>query len=295
MPSRILSYLALALLWLLHFLPLPILALVGKGVGQALYYVASRRRKIVRINLAWCFPELDEAQRERLAKAHFQTLGRSLIERGILWWANPERISRLTQIEGLEKIHALQAAGRPVLLLAPHFLGLDIGGVAIAMRFKAVTVYAAQSNPVFDNVVRKGRLRFGDSIMLSRQDSVRASIKAMRSGRVFYYLPDLNFRRRESIFVPFFGIQTATISGLSRLSKAAGAAVVTCVTRILPDGQGYRVEIGDPWENFPTDDVEADTARMNAWIEGAIRTMPEQYYWVHRRFKTRPIGEPKPY
>ena len=295
MPSRILSYLALALLWLLHFLPLPILALVGKGVGQALYYVASRRRKIVRINLAWCFPELDEAQRERLAKAHFQTLGRSLIERGILWWANPERISRLTQIEGLEKIHALQAAGRPVLLLAPHFLGLDIGGVAIAMRFKAVTVYAAQSNPVFDNVVRKGRLRFGDSIMLSRQDSVRASIKAMRSGRVFYYLPDLNFRRRESIFVPFFGIQTATISGLSRLSKAAGAAVVTCVTRILPDGQGYRVEIGDPWENFPTDDVEADTARMNAWIEGAICTMPEQYYWVHRRFKTRPIGEPKPY
>ena len=295
MPSRILSYLALALLWLLHFLPLPILALVGKGVGQALYYVASRRRKIVRINLAWCFPELDEAQRERLAKAHFQMLGRSLIERGILWWANPERISRLTEIEGLEKIHALQAAGRPVLLLAPHFLGLDIGGVAIAMRFKAVTVYAAQSNPVFDNVVRKGRLRFGDSIMLSRQDSVRASIKAMRSGRVFYYLPDLNFRRRESIFVPFFGIQTATISGLSRLSKAAGAAVVTCVTRILPDGQGYRVEIGDPWENFPTDDVEADTARMNAWIEGAICTMPEQYYWVHRRFKTRPIGEPKPY
>ena len=295
MPSRILSYLALALLWLLHFLPLALLAALGRMAGRALYYVAARRRKIVQINLAWCFPELDEAQRTRLAKANFETLGRSLVERGILWWASPERISRLIHIEGLEKIHALQAAGRPIILLAPHFLGLDVGGVAIAMRFKAVTIYAAQSNPVFDDVVRKGRIRFGDSIMLSRQDSVRASIKAMRSGRVFYYLPDLNFHRRESIFVPFFGIPTATITGLSRLSKAAGAAVVPCVTRILPAGQGYHVEIGDPWADFPTEDIEADTTRMNAWIEAKIRTMPEQYYWVHRRFKTRPIGEPKPY
>ena len=295
MPSRILSYLALALLWLLHFLPLAMLATLGRMTGRALYYVAARRRKIVQINLAWCFPELDEAQRTQLAKANFETLGRSLLERGILWWASPERISRLIHIEGLEKIHALQAAGRPIILLAPHFLGLDVGGVAIAMRFKAVTIYAAQSNPVFDDVVRKGRIRFGDSIMLSRQDSVRASIKAMRAGRVFYYLPDLNFRRRESIFVPFFGIPTATITGLSRLSKAAGAAVVPCVTRILPAGQGYQVEIGDPWADFPTEDFEADTARMNAWIEAKIRTMPEQYYWVHRRFKTRPIGEPKPY
>ena len=295
MPSRILSHLVLALLWLLHFLPLPVLAVVGKGFGHALYYIARRRRKIVDINLAWCFPELTETQRTQLAKSHFQTLGRSFIERGILWWSSPKRISRLIKIEGAEKIHALQAAGRPIILLAPHFLGLDIGGVSIAMRFKAVTVYAAQSNPVFDNVVRKGRLRFGNSIMLSRQDSVRSSIKAMRSGRVFYYLPDLNFRRRESIFVPFFGIQTATISGLSRLSKAAGAAVVPCVTRILPGGQGYQVEVDDPWNNFPTDDIEADTARMNAWIEAKIRTMPEQYYWVHRRFKTRPEGEARPY
>ena len=271
------------------------LAALGRLAGRALYYIAARRRKIVQINLSWCFPELDEAQRTQLAKANFETLGRSLVERGILWWASPERISRLIHIEGLEKIHALQAAGRPIILLAPHFLGLDVGGVAIAMRFKAVTIYAAQSNPVFDDVVRKGRIRFGDSIMLSRQDSVRASIKAMRSGRVFYYLPDLNFHRRESIFVPFFGIPTATITGLSRLSKAAGAAVVPCVTQILPAGQGYHVEIGDPWADFPTEDLEADTARMNAWIEAKIRTMPEQYYWVHRRFKTRPIGDPKPY
>jgi KDO2-lipid IV(A) lauroyltransferase len=131
--------------------------------------------------------------------------------------------------------------------------------------------------------------------MLTRQDGARATVKAMKSGSPFYYLPDLNYRRRDSIFVPFFGIPTATITGLSRLSRAAGAAVVPCVTRMLPAGQGYCVDIGDAWTGFPSEDVEADTARMNAWIESVVRTMPEQYFWLHRRFKTRPDGEPRPY
>ncbi|MDR0441208.1 MAG: lipid A biosynthesis acyltransferase, partial [Candidatus Accumulibacter sp.] len=113
--------------------------------------------------------------------------------------------------------------------------------------------------------------------------------------RPFYYLPDLNTRRRQAVFVPFFGVPAATTDGLSRLSRIAGAAVLTCVTRVLPGGQGYLTEIGDAWENFPTDDVKADTARMNAWIETAVRAMPEQYYWVHRRFKTRPEGEARLY
>ena len=117
----------------------------------------------------------------------------------------------------------------------------------------------------------------------------------MKAGRPFYYLPDLNARRQGSIFVPFFGNQTATITGLSRLSRAAGAKVLPCVTRMLPGGQGYVVEIGDAWENYPTENAEADTERMNIWLESIVRTMPEQYYWVHRRFKTRPLGEPKIY
>ena len=165
----------------------------------------------------------------------------------------------------------------------------------MSMRFDVVTIYAPQRNLVFERLFYKGRGRFGNQLMLTRQDGARATVKAMKSGRPFYYLPDLNYRRRDSIFVPFFGIQTATINGLSRLSKAAGAAVVPCVTRMLPGGQGYRVEIGDPWDAFPTEDVVADTARMNAWIEATIRTMPEQYFWVHRRFKTRPRGERRPY
>lgn len=295
MLNRFLSLLAVAALWLLHFLPLPILAPLGRGLGLILYALGSRRRRIATINVSWCFPELSKRQVTQLTKTHFQALGRSILERSIFWWASKERNLRLIQLVGEEKIRALREAGRPVILLVPHFLGLDAAGVAIALKFDAVSMYAAQRNEIFDRLLYRGRQRFGDQLLLSRQDGSRATVKAMKSGRPFFYLPDLNFRRRDSIFVPFFGIQTATITGLSRLSKAAGAAVVPCVAKMLPGGQGYRVEICDAWTDFPTDDVVADTARMNAWIEATIRTMPEQYYWVHRRFKTRPVGEARPY
>ena len=290
-----LTYPAIGILWLLHFLPLQILAVLGHGVGYLLYLLGRQRRTVVRINLEWCFPHLSEGERRQLAIAHFKTLGRSLLERGLLWWSSKERLDKLIRVEGSEKIRSLLDAGTPVMLLAPHFLALDAGGVGIAMRFDSVSIYAAQTNPVIDKLLLRGRNCFGNQLLLSRQDGVRATVRAMKAGRPFYYLPDLNARRQGSIFVPFFGHQTATITGLSRLSRAAGAKVLSCVTRMLPGGQGYVVEIGDAWESYPTEDAEADTARMNQWIESAILTMPEQYYWVHRRFKTRPEGERRPY
>ena len=295
MLRRLFSQPIVFLLWLLHFLPFPLLALLGRRFGDVLYLVARHRRKVASINLQWCFPELDEQQRRQMLKMHFQALGRSLLERSLFWWGSQERLQRLIHMSGEEKIRAQLEAKRPVILLAPHFVGLDAGGVAITTRFDIVSIYAAQASPVFNRLLLRGRSRFGNQLLLSRQDGARATVKAMKAGRPFYYLPDLNARRRDSIFVPFFGIPTATITGLSRLARAADAAVLPCLTRMLPDGQGYAVEIGDAWENFPTHDVEADTERMNAWIESAIRTMPEQYYWVHRRFKTRPLGEAKPY
>ena len=295
MLRRLFSQPVVFLFWLLHFLPLSALAIIGAGVGRVLYGVGRHRRKVVRINLEWCFPELNAGERARLARRHFAMLGRSIVERSILWWGSDERLKNMIRIDGDEKIRALLDAGQPVILLAPHFVGLDAGGVAVAMRFDSVSMYAAQSNPVFDKLILRGRHRFGDQLLLTRQDGLRATVKAMKAGRPFYYLPDLNARRRDAVFVPFFGIPAATISGLSRLARVAGARVVPCITRMLPDGKGYVTEIGDAWENFPTEDVEADTARMNAWIEDVIRTMPEQYYWVHRRFKTRPEGEPRPY
>jgi len=292
---RLLSQPVVFLFWLLHFLPLSALAAIGNGIGQLLYLFGSHRRKVVNVNLEWCFPELSPAEREKLARDHFRVLGRSVLERSVLWWGSRERLERMIRIEGTEKIRTLLDAGKPIILLAPHFVGLDAGGVAVAMRFDSLSMYAEQANPVFDRLLFNGRRRFGDQMLLTRKDGIRATVKAMKSGRPFYYLPDLNARRRESIFVPFFGIPTATITGLSRLARTAGATVLTCVTRVLPGDQGYVTEIGDAWENFPTDDAEADTIRMNAWIEGAVRTMPEQYYWVHRRFKTRPEGESRPY
>ncbi len=290
-----LSRLLAALLWLLHFLPLPVLATIGDALGGVLYALARRRRNIVLVNLGLCFPELDARQRHRLARAHVRVLCRSLLERGLLWWASPQRLQRLTTVVGDDRLRALLAAGRPVLMLTPHFVGLDAGGAAIAMRHDSASIYAVQSDPVFNRLLYQGRRRFGDQLLLSRQDSVRASVRAMKSGRPLYYLPDMDFGRRDSIFVPFFGIQAATVPGLSRLARLAGATVVPVLTRFLPRGRGYLVTVCEPWQDFPTDDVEADTRRMNAWIEEAVRTMPEQYYWVHRRFKTRPPGEPRPY
>lgn len=290
-----LSRLAVLLLWLLHGLPLPLLAAIGRGLGRVLFWLAGRRRHVVEVNLSLCFPELDDTQRRRLARAHFQVLARSVLERGILWWSRPERLQRLIRVEGAETIRELLDAGRPVMLLAPHFVGLDGGGVGIAMRFDCASLYAEQSSKVFDRLLYQGRKRFGDQLLLSRDENLRTIVRAMKAGRPFYYLPDVNFRTRDSIFVPFFGVAAATVSGLPRLSKLTGAAVVPCATRMLPGGQGYVVEVGRAWEDYPTDDVEADTRRMNAWIEEAVRSMPEQYYWVHRRFKTRPAGEPPLY
>ncbi|MCM8595874.1 lipid A biosynthesis acyltransferase [Accumulibacter sp.] len=282
-------------LWGLHVLPLPVLARLGNGLGALCFWIARRRRNVVLVNLRLCFPELDEGQRSRLARAHFRVLGRSILERSLLLWARPERLDHLLKVDGAEHIRDLIAAGRPVLMLAPHFVGLDAGGAAIAMRFDCASIYAVQPNPVFDRLLLRGRQRFGDQLLISRHDSLRASVRAMKSGRPLYYLPDMDLGRRDSIFVPFFGVPAATVPGLSRLARLAGASVVACVTRILPGGEGYAVSVSEPWADFPTGDVEADTRRMNAWIEDAVRTMPEQYYWVHRRFKTRPPGEPRPY
>ncbi|SDI48886.1 lysophospholipid acyltransferase family protein [Propionivibrio dicarboxylicus] len=294
MAKRLLSHAAVALFWLLHFLPLPLLAALGRGLGRLLLALGKRRRHIAATNLALCFPELDAAAREQRLRAHFEAIGRSLLERSLLWWSRPERLRQLVRVEGEEKIRALIDAGKPVIMLAPHFVGLDAGGVALAMRFDALSIYSTQKNPVFNTLLYRGRKRFGDQKLLSRQEGALATIKAMRAGRPFYYLPDMDFGRRDSIFAPFFGVPAATITGLSRLARAAGATVLFTVTRMLPDG-GYVLEIGDPWPDFPTADADADTRRMNEAIEAVVRTMPEQYYWVHRRFKTRPEGEPSFY
>ncbi len=289
------SRLGIALFWLLHWLPLPVLARLGEGVGLLLYVFAVRRRKVAATNLRLCFPELDERARARLLRGHFRMLGRSLLERGVAWWASPERLKRLARFIGIERLERLRAEGRPVILLAPHFVGLDIAGTRLTLEGDFVSVYARQKNKVVDRWLHHGRSRFNDQLLLSRQDGVRGTVKAMKAGRPFFYLPDMDYGRENAVFVPFFGVEAATITGLSRLARLAGATVLGCTARLLPDGSGYQIEIGEPWADFPSADVEADTRRMNGWIENVVCSMPEQYYWVHRRFKTRPPGGAKLY
>lgn len=284
-----------ALLWLAHWLPMPVLVPVGRGFGRLLRVVARRRRHIVDVNLALCFPELDEAARQRLAREHFAMLGRSFLERGIQWWGSAARIESLVRVEGVEPVKRMLEAGEHVILLVPHFLALDVGGAGVGLHLNTVATYKRQSSDVIDRWLRYGRARFGDQVLLPTDAGLRRVIREIRSGRPFYYLPDMDYGRRESIFVPFFGVPAATIAGLPRLAGTVPAKVVPVVMRMLPGAQGYAVRFEPAWADFPGEDTEADVTRMNAWIESVVRTMPEQYYWVHRRFKTRPEGEPRPY
>jgi len=283
----------LGLIWLLHWLPLSLLAPLGRTAGLLLYALAAERRRVVLTNLRVCFPELREQQLVQLARNHFAVFMRSLLEHGILWWGSRERVLDMVRIEGLE--HWQSVANRPVIFLAPHFVGLDMGGIRIGAEYRVVSVYSKQKNPAFDAVLYHGRTRFVMPDLYSRQDGIRPVAKAIKKGLPFYYLPDMDFGERDSIFVPFFGVTAATITGLARIAALTGAVVVPAVTTQLPGGAGYRLRFYPAWDHYPSGDLAADTRRMNAFIEERVREMPEQYYWLHKRFKTRPPGEQRFY
>jgi KDO2-lipid IV(A) lauroyltransferase len=287
------SRLAILVLWLLHWLPLPLLAPLGRGLGHLLRLLVRNRWHIVATNLRLCFSHQSEAERKALAKEHFALLGRSLLERGLLWWASEQRLRRLLRLEGIEHIVAAdqRKSTQPVILLVPHFLGLDAGGTTVAMHIDAVSIYSRQKNAAVDALLKHGRQRFGDQQLLARDEGIRATVKALREGRPFYYLPDMDYGPRDAVFVPFFGVPAATITGMPRLARLTGARVHALIVEMLPGGEGYVTRIGPAWQDFPSDDVEADTRRMNAFIEHEIERIPAQYYWVHKRFKTRPEGE----
>ncbi|WP_126444040.1 lysophospholipid acyltransferase family protein [Sulfuricystis multivorans] len=279
------------LMWLVTLLPFPLLAGAGRGLGLLLYLFGRERRQVTLINLGLCFPTLSEQEKSALARRHFMLFGRSFLERGMLWWSSPERIRRRVKLTGREHLDALK--GRPVILLVPHFLGLDAAWTRLSMEYDLSGIYANQKDPVFNALLYAGRARFGRSLMLSRQDGTLRGVRAIRSGYPFFYLPDLDYGPRDAIFVPFFGVPAATITGLSRLTRLTGATVLPVIARMTDDG--YRVSIGEPWRDFPGASVEMDTRRMNAFIEAEVMKMPEQYYWLHKRFKTRPPGEKRPY
>jgi len=290
--SRVASHALLVFLWLLQRLPLAWQAAAGRALGALLWRLAGSRRRIALRNLELCLPDKSAGERERIARESFKWFSRSVLERGLLWYASAERLRGLIHVEG--DVGFADRHEGPVMWLVPHFVGLDVAGAATQLHVnrKVVSIYQAQSNAVLDAAVRQGRLRHGKAEIFSRSETAKPLMRAVRQGAVFFNLPDMDFGERDAAFVPFFGVPAATLLAPSRMARAMGMKVQPVVTELLPGGQGWRVRFLPPWDDFPTDDALADTARMNLWIEDQVRRQPEQYLWVHKRFKTRPAGEP---
>ena len=290
--------LILGVIWLLHWLPLPILGRIGEALGELLFLLMRERRKITLTNLTLCLPALSAADRQALARDHFRAYARSVLERGILWWGSPSRLRRLIEVDPFVPTQA--SIEQPTIFLCPHFVCLEVAGVAITMQGPLCSIYTQQRSKVFDQALREGRSRFAtqeeaDRFLLSRSGGIKPIIRAMRSGRPFLMLPDMDFGARESIFVPFFGVPAATLTAPARLAAATQGQVIPVTTQFRPNSQGWRVKFHAAWENFPGDDIEAATRRMNTFIENQIQQAPSEYFWSHKRFKTRPEGMPSVY
>lgn len=281
--------LTLAFLWLLHWLPLPLLGRIGKAFGTLLFHLLKKRRHITLTNLRLCLPDLTESEHQAIAKQHFQAYARSVLERAILWWAPKRRLKKLIQIEPHLPLEEFRAG--PVIVLCPHFVCLDIAGVAISMEMSASSIYMRQRNEVFDEALRRGRERFHPIQLYTRQQGIKPILRALKGGLPFFMLPDMDFGRKDSEFVPFFGTLAATLTAPARLAAASGAKIIPVIATFLPNYRGWRVKFYPPWEDFPGNDMVAATARMNAFIEARILEAPSEYFWTHRRFKTRPKGE----
>ena len=280
--------LGVAFLWLIHFLPFSVISAIGRALGRVVYW--SGQARVARINIEACFPDMAKPQRERLIKTHFAYLGESVLALGLLWWAPAARIASLVQVEGAENYLPVRGK-KPVIGFAPHFVGVELGTIRLALDYQAAAIYSRQKDPYLNELLLKSRTRFKPITMIARQDGLRGALRALRDGLTLYVLPDMDMGRQDSVFVPFFGIPAATVPVLSRLAAVSRAVVIPAITRRRADGKGYIVKIYEAWENFPTDDLVADTRRMNEFLEARIREMPEQYFWIHKRFRTRPNDE----
>jgi Kdo2-lipid IVA lauroyltransferase/acyltransferase len=282
--------LALALLRLVQALPLRVQLWLGDALGALAHALAGSRRRIAQRNIERCLPELDAAARSKLVREQFKWLGRSIVDRGLFWYAPRARIESLLQVDG--DIGLAARTPGPVQWIVPHFVALEAAAAAVQLcqPRRAATIYQRQSNPVFDAAVRAGRERFGDSVLFARHESAKPLLRAIKDGLVFFNLPDMDFGIKDAAFVPFFGVPAATLLAPSRMARALGITTQLVVAEMLEEG-GWRVHFGPAWTDWPTDDALADTRLMNARIEAEVRKLPAQYLWVHKRFKTRPEGE----
>lgn len=283
----------LGVLFMRAIAPLPLAWVRGLGatLGLLLFVVVIPRRRVVDTNLRLCFPQWSAERRRQVARQVFVRFAQSFLDRAWLWHGDAEVVRRRVVVTGAVR----EFAGRePTIVFAPHFLGLDAGATGLTQQVArpSIALYTRQSNAVVDAWVLAGRGRFG-ARLVSHSTNIRELVSAVRAGEVLYLLPDMNFGPEDSVFVPFYGVPAATVPSLSRLARLGRAKVVPVVTRMRP--YGYEVQVHEAWSDFPTADAVADTALMNRRLQDYIDAGPEEYYWVHKRFKTRPPGEPGVY
>jgi len=289
------SWLVVGLFRLLGLFPFPMLWAIGTLLGWLAFVLAGSRRRVALKNLEVCFPDLGKGERLRLAIRNFGHLGVAAFTQGLVWGASRRRLERLVKIRNRDRFDLPRAQGRNLIVMVPHFVGLELGGAAFtALVHPGMYMYQKIRNPVIDAQMRRSRTRFG-ALPVERKDDLRGMAREIRKGTPLFYLPDQDPGKIRGIFVPFCGIPSATVPMLGRFARLADALVIPTYARYLPWGRGLELIFDPPLEPFPTGDQEADTALMNRVIEAKVRAMPEQYFWVHRRFKTRPPGEPPLY
>ena len=284
-PRYWLTWLGILSLRIICLLPMKFQYFLGRMLGRILHKVVKKRRHIVEINLSLCFPEKSELERKAMAVEVFENNAIGIFETAMAWWSKPERFTNICVVEGLEHIQEAKAEGHGILLTGAHYSTLDLGGFLLGQHLEFDTVYRPHNNPLFDKFICQGRSRFVGKLI--DNENSRAIVKELRNGGIVWFAPDQDMGPKQSVYVPFFGVNAATVPATSKLARLGKAKVMIFGQYRLPNG-GYKLTISPALDPFPTKDEETDTAQVNAMLESAIREFPTQYMWVHRRFKTHP-------
>lgn len=270
------------------YLPSWLQLLLGRLLAVVMRPFSRGRRRVARRNLALCYPDMPKAEREKLLNAHMNTLGMMMIETAMSWWASDKALAKRVRYQGLEHLEAAKAKGKGVILLTGHFTSMELGGRLIMLKTPAYVMFRKLKNRLFNAVMMRARTFHSEGIVL--RDDPRAMLRALRKNKVVWYAPDQDFGPKLSLYAKFFGVQAATVPATARMAKMSGAAVVPFVPRREADGS-YTITVSPALENFPSGDELADSQRINDWVEQEVRKSPEQYLWIHRRFKTQPDGK----
>ena len=284
---------SVSLIWLATRLPYSLQMNIGSAIGRMLYYIMPWRRIVAETNADLVFPEFTPDQKEQFVKSNFRSMGRSLFETALCWWGNDEMLKPLCHIEGLENLTQALDKGKGVILLSAHFTCLEIGGRLLSLHHPFYVTYKSSKNPLYEAVLKASREKHFTRA-IERHD-VRSFIKSLKENQPVWYAPDQDFGRKQSVFVPFMGVMTASLTAPARFAKMSGAQIVPFFPRRLDNNKGYQLTILPALENYPSGDEEQDARRINEIIEQQVHKVPEQYLWVHCRFKTRPEGEPPVY